>query len=208
MSPENSALFANCSMFEMDGLDDLSPGDAGMASYAVAPLPSHRNGLASLRSAAVFAAAKNRSDGRLRSDRFILFHHGAAARWHVGRSPKPPIVEFWFQGKERGRREVVRILPLRTQFEFHNGIRRLVRKIVAAIAAALFCFGAGISAASVYGRLSSPATYPCEDVAGYYAGLEGLDGDALMRRLSAIVSAHRPLTYKEVPRKWFSPIVK
>ncbi|CAA6671112.1 unnamed protein product [Spirodela intermedia] len=167
-----------------------------MASSAVAPLPSHRNALASLQSAAVFA--KTRSDGRLRSDRFILFHHGAASRWLVGRSPKPPIAKFWFQGKESGRGEVVRILPLRSQFEFPDGVQRLARKIVAAIAAALFCFGAGISAASVDGRLSSLETYSCEDVAGYYAGLEGLDGAALMRRLSAVVSAHRSLTYKEV----------
>ena len=69
--------------------------------------------------------------------------------------------------------------------------RKLVHSIVAAaIAAALLCSGTG----------PSFATYHCEDVTGYYASLEGLHGEALMERLSAVISPHRVLSYKKVPR--------
>uniref|UniRef100_A0A0D9VFR2 Uncharacterized protein n=1 Tax=Leersia perrieri TaxID=77586 RepID=A0A0D9VFR2_9ORYZ len=40
--------------------------------------------------------------------------------------------------------------------------------------------------------------YPCEDVARYYAGLDGLAGDELMSKLRAVVSPHSALRYKDV----------
>lgn len=48
------------------------------------------------------------------------------------------------------------------------------------------------------GRLKPKVPYPCEDVGRYYGGLDGLAGDELMAKLSAIVSPHASLRYKDV----------
>ncbi|CAN6244263.1 unnamed protein product [Urochloa humidicola] len=42
------------------------------------------------------------------------------------------------------------------------------------------------------------ASYPCEDVKRYYAGLDGLAGDELRTKLAAVVSPHAALQYKDV----------
>ncbi|KAJ6828862.1 uncharacterized protein M6B38_361615 [Iris pallida] len=54
------------------------------------------------------------------------------------------------------------------------------------------------SIANALGDPNIPLKYPCEDVAGYYSGIDGLEGAKLMRELGSLVSNHRPLSYKEV----------
>ncbi|WOL13854.1 hypothetical protein Cni_G22634 [Canna indica] len=56
----------------------------------------------------------------------------------------------------------------------------------------------GLSCAlSVHGAVAG-VMYPCEDVDRYHSGVSGLEGAALMEKLSSIVSIHRSLRYKEV----------
>lgn len=38
----------------------------------------------------------------------------------------------------------------------------------------------------------------CQDVSGYYSGIDGLEGAALMKDLGSLVSDHKSLAYKEV----------
>ncbi|XP_078443793.1 uncharacterized protein LOC144713163 [Wolffia australiana] len=97
----------------------------------------------------------------------------------------PPTIVTWVR-RNNGENEDpdAKILPLSPVLQFAGSIS-------AVIAAALIFSGAGTAFAFF-------PVYPCEDVDGYYAGIEGLNGAALEERLSAVVSPHRALAYKEV----------
>ncbi|MQL99493.1 hypothetical protein Taro_032230 [Colocasia esculenta] len=115
-------------------------------------------------------------------------------RTRAGRSLTEPATSFHKQGQRR--REPAGNTAPCPCFVLSEGVRGLTLAIAAA--ALLLCLGPGVTEAGADGGRRVPPSLPCVDVAGYYSGVDGLEGVALMRRLGDIVSVHRSLAYKEV----------